>query len=102
MLHTDIFDRVFNHSIRLINFIAGVKKELRDVSREVRIEAVRAVALGSSACVDDLLDVLSSEAAADVRRLIFARITRSIDVTDLSLTQRMCILRIGLNDEDGP
>uniref|UniRef100_A0A915A389 Nuclear condensin complex subunit 3 C-terminal domain-containing protein n=1 Tax=Parascaris univalens TaxID=6257 RepID=A0A915A389_PARUN len=83
------------------NLDKWVKKELRDVSREVRMEAVRAVALGSSVCVDDLLDVLSSETAANVRRLIFARITRSIDVTDLSLTQRMRILRIGLNDEDG-
>lgn len=65
------------------------------------MEAVRAVALGSSADIDDLLQVLPSETEAAVRRLIFARITSSIDVTDLSITQRMRILRIGLNDEDG-
>ncbi|VDM43534.1 unnamed protein product [Toxocara canis] len=96
----DSVDCTTAHGPRAFDPDKWIKKELRDVSRDVRAEAVRAVWLRSSEDIDHLLDVLLSEQEVVVRRLIFGRITRSINVADLSITQRMQIIKIGLNDED--
>ncbi|VDP11776.1 unnamed protein product [Onchocerca flexuosa] len=74
---------------------------LKDISRDVRTEAVHCVSLFSESDISTFISVILMESDSDVRRLAFSRIACSLHVRSLTVQQRMQLLKVAFTSDDG-
>uniref|UniRef100_A0AAF5PUN3 Nuclear condensin complex subunit 3 C-terminal domain-containing protein n=1 Tax=Wuchereria bancrofti TaxID=6293 RepID=A0AAF5PUN3_WUCBA len=73
---------------------------LKDISRDVRIEAVHCVPLFSESDIQTFISTILMESDNNVRRLAFSRIACSLHVRSLSVQQRMQLLKTAFTSDD--
>ncbi|VDO23380.1 unnamed protein product [Brugia timori] len=73
---------------------------LKDISRDVRIEAVHCVPLFSENDIQTFISMILMESDSNVRRLAFSRIACSLHVRSLTVQQRMQLLKTAFTSDD--
>uniref|UniRef100_A0A0R3RVC8 Cnd3 domain-containing protein n=1 Tax=Elaeophora elaphi TaxID=1147741 RepID=A0A0R3RVC8_9BILA len=74
---------------------------LKDISRDVRTEAVHCVPLFSESDISAFLSMILIEDDNNVRRLAFGRIACNLHVRSLTVQQRMQLLKVAFASDDG-
>ncbi|CAG9536349.1 unnamed protein product [Cercopithifilaria johnstoni] len=74
---------------------------LKDISRDVRTEAVHCVPLFSESDISTFISMILMESDNSVRRLAFSRIACNLHVRSLTVQQRMQLLKAAFASDDG-
>lgn len=74
---------------------------MKDISRDVRTEAVHCVPLFSESDISTYISMILMESDGTVRRLAFSRIACNLHVRSLTVQQRMQLLKAAFTSDDG-
>ncbi|EFO25620.1 hypothetical protein LOAG_02867 [Loa loa] len=73
---------------------------LKDISRDVRAEAVHCVPLFSESDISTFISLILIESDSNVRRLAFSRVACNLHVRSLTVQQRMQLLKASFTSND--
>lgn len=84
-----------------LNLLLDILDALKDISRDVRTEAVHCIPLLSENNISTFISMILMESDSEVRRLAFSRIACNLHVRSLTVQQRMQLLKAAFASEDG-
>ncbi|KAL3985069.1 hypothetical protein ACH3XW_37105 [Acanthocheilonema viteae] len=82
------------------DYIKYIVDALKDISRDVRIEAVHCVPLFTESDISTFISMILMENDSNVRRLAFSRIACNLHVRSLTVQQRMQLLKAAFASDD--